>query len=293
MVKWLKDFLREYIPWTLVDQLIYTQTGRAFLATVAGATGTFVARALVEAAWLRNYLLIAFAVFLFIAVVLGVWEGLAAYKRSRERAPKSRYISGDVGFFDSMVNMESAHKAFLNVMDKIARTQNELAVRIKSCTADMETIKRSGRDVFPRMRKVAQRAAKSTNNAATDYEKHLPEMAGSVSFYFGGQLLLIGRTDPANAEQRAFLQNLKEIVGNLRKNTADSRTAQRDYLKALEGLRGFSQELNSALGRMAEKVINTIAVLDDVEGRCDAMITAIDSKLTAESSLRDTENNSS
>jgi len=279
MLKWLKDFLREYVPWTLVDQLIYTQTGRAFLASIAGAAGTFLARALVEAAWLRNYLLIAFAVFLFIAAVLGIWEGLIALRRFRERQPKSRYISGELGFFDRMVNMESAHKAFLNVMSRIVRTQNKLTARIKSHTAAMTKIQRSGRSVFSRMRKESQRAARSTDDAVREYEKNIPELAESISFYFEGQLAFIDRMDTANPEQRARLQKLREVTRNLRKSNAVNREAQEAYINALKVPRDFSQDLNSALDRMTEKILGSIRVLDDVETRCDAMLKAIDSKL--------------
>jgi|GEM_PF-1992237 len=284
MLKWLKDFLREYIPWTLVDQLFYTQTGRAFLASIAGAFVTFVARTLVAAAWLRVYLWIAFLVFLFIALVLGVWEGVAAFKRSRERQPKSRYISGELGFFDTMVNMESAHQAFMNVMDKIGRTQIELTARITRHAAAMEKIKQSGRNVFPRMRKEAQRAARSTNDAASEYERNLPELAESVSFYLDGQLAAINRMNPTSPEERTALQNLREIVANLRKINVTNRKAQEGYRKALKSSRGFSQDFNSALDRMDEKVVKIIGVVDDMEIRCNAIVTAIDSKLTGAAS---------
>jgi hypothetical protein len=278
---WFLQFLKDYLPWTGTDQFLDSIWGRRFLAVLGGAIVT-------GAGWLVSFFAhlpsgwtYGFLGAFVAATAIAVFIFFFSPSSPTQRQPKSRYISGATGFFDSMVNMESAHKAFLNVMSKIARTQNELTAQIKSCTAEMERIKQSGRNVFPRMRKAAQRAARYTNDAATEYEKNLPEMAESVSFYFDGQLMLIGRTDPTNTEQKAFLQKLREIVGNLRKNTADNRAAQRAYVKALETSRGFSQDLNSALDRMAEKVVNTIAVLDDVEGRCDAVIAAIDSKLTS------------
>ena len=112
-----------------------------------------------------------------------------------------------------MVNMESAHEAFMNVMSKIAQTQNELGTRIGRHSAAMEKIKQSGRNVFPRMRKEAQRAATSTNDAASEYVKNLPELAESVSFYFDGQLAAIDRMNLTNPEERTGLQNLREESG--------------------------------------------------------------------------------
>jgi hypothetical protein len=37
MWAWLKQFVKDYVPWTLVDLLIYTRTRRVFLLFLAGA----------------------------------------------------------------------------------------------------------------------------------------------------------------------------------------------------------------------------------------------------------------
>jgi len=281
---WFVGFLKEYLPWTGTDQFLDSAWGKRFLTFLGGAVVT-------GAGWTVSFLthlppaltyvfLGGFLTTVFIATLIFFFSPTSP----KQRMLKSRYISGELGFFDTMVNMESAHKAFLNVMDKITRTQIELTARIKKHGAAMEEIKRSGRTVFPRMRKEAQRAAKSTNDAATEYQKNLPELVESVSFYFDGQLAAIDRMNPTNPEERTGLQKLRETVANLRKINADNRKAQEGYRKALKIARGFSQDFNSALDRMDENVVKIIAVVDDMEIRCKAIITAIDSKLTGAAS---------
>ena len=152
---------------------------------------------------------------------------------ANEKTPKSRYISGELGFVDSMVNMEYAQKAFLEVLGKIARTQNDLTARIKKHTAAMDKVKRSGRNVFFRMRKEAQKAARSTTVAATEYDQHIPELAESVAFYFDGQILAIERADPTIPQAREQLMGLRQAVDDLRKNAVVSREAQKGYVVAL------------------------------------------------------------
>lgn len=282
--EWFVAFLKEYVPWTGTDQFLDSTWGRRFLTVLGGVVVT-------GASWIISFLANlpsgwkdgffgAFLTTIFIAILIFFFSPTSP----KQRVPKSRYISGELGFFDTMVNMESAHEAFMNVMSKIAQTQNELGTRIGRHSAAMEKIKQSGRNVFPRMRKEAQRAATSTNDAASEYEKNLPELAESVSFYFDGQLAAIDRMNLTNPEERTGLQNLREVVGNLRKSNAANREAQKGYRKALKSSRGFSQDFNSALDRMDENIVKIIGVVDDVETRCNAVITAIDSKLTGATS---------
>jgi len=274
---WCVEFLKEYLPWTGTDQFLDSAWGKRFLAFLGGAVVT-------GAGWMVSFLTHLPSALTYVFLGGFLTTALIAiliflFSPTSPKQKKSRYISGEIGFFDAMVNMESAHKAFMGVMSKISQTQVELNARIRGHTAAMGTIQQSGRNVFARMRKEAQRAARSTDAAATELEENLPELAESISFFFEGHLRLVGRANPADPGQREGLQTLKNAVASLRKSNAENRAAQTNFRKALEGPRGFSQDLNAAIDRMSEKIAKTISVLDDVETRCNAINTAIDSKL--------------
>ncbi|MGB8684013.1 MAG: hypothetical protein WCD12_14090 [Candidatus Binatus sp.] len=217
--------------------------------------------------------------------VVSVYSPTNEITSPKLQKPKSRspYISGELGFFDSMVNMEIAQRAFLKGMDRITQTHVGLTSRIKDHTAAMEKIKLSGRDVFAKMRKESLAAAQSTNDASNEFEEILPELAESASVYFEGQLQLVNRADAANPEQRTQLERLSGIVGNLRKSNAGARDSQTFYLNALAGSKGFSGELDAALVRMSDKVTEIIQISNNVETRCDAIIAAIKTKLAVAS----------
>jgi hypothetical protein len=277
---WFLAFLKDYLPWTGTDQFLDSAWGRRFLAFLGGAIVT-------GAGWLLSFFahlssgwtygfLGAFLATTAVAVLILLFSPASP----KQKQAKSRYISGELGFVDSMVNMEAAQKTFLKVLDKIARTQNDLTARIQKHTAAMEKIKRSGRNVFFRMRKEAQKAALSTTIAVSEYDEHIPELAESVSFYFDGQLLILDRTNPTNQQARDQLEALRQAIISLRKNTVVNRDAQKGYVAALNNNKGFSQDLNLALDQMIERVNRTTVVLDDVEARSSAMLTVINSKLT-------------
>jgi hypothetical protein len=88
MWKWLKNFLSEYLPWTSVDLLIYTHSGRAFVLACGGVVVTAILRLWGAEPW-RHDLLIAFAVCAVIAIASAALGMLF-----RERAkPKEAALS--------------------------------------------------------------------------------------------------------------------------------------------------------------------------------------------------------
>jgi hypothetical protein len=204
--EWFVAFLKEYLPWTGTDQFLDSTWGKRFLTVLGGVVVTgaswiisFVAN--VPSGW-KDGFFGAFVATISTAILIFFFSPTSP----RQRVPKSRYISGELGWIDKMVNMESAQKVFLNLLAKIAQTQGELTPRIKRHTAAIEKIKRSGRKVFSRMRKEAQKAARSTIDAASVYEEIIPELAESVSFYFDGQLLAVDRTNATNPQERGQLE---------------------------------------------------------------------------------------
>ena len=278
--QWLWAFIKDYVPWTGMDQFLDSTWGKGFLATlritaVTASLWLISHLAALSPAW-KGGLLGAFIATAVVAVAILFFSPTSP--KFRKPKPKSPYISGE-GFFDSMVNMQIAQKAFLKAMDRITQTHIGLTSKINNHTAAIEKIKRSGRDVFARMRRESLGAAQSTNDASNEFEKVLPELAESASVYFDGQLQLVSRADATNPGQRVQLEKLCEVVGNLRKTNAGARDSHTFYLNTLAGAKGFAGELDTAVVRMSEKVTETIQIANDVETRCDAIIAAIESKL--------------
>lgn len=271
--RWEND--KEWAGWTIRDE-VYGYVRKHFVPIAVGWLATLFGTVI---AAVRSYPTVAYCLGTA-TVTVTVIVLLALTGGRKPKQPKSRYISGEKGFFDFMVNLGTAQKTFVDTLGKIAQVHTELSARINNHTAAIEQIKsRSGPYMFSGMRRETSRAAKSTNDAAAKFEEYLPMLAESVRIYFESQMGFVNHIDPTNPTAKAQLLGLKEAVRSLRESNAESRESQKSYCRSLETGRGFSQDLNSALDRMIKAVLEIIAVMDDVEAHSDTVVGVIESKL--------------
>jgi hypothetical protein len=201
-------------------------------------------------------LLVILFVMLIIALGMVFYEVVKAGLQILEhRATSASWVSTEApGLLDYEADGLRANKRFTSELDRLTKDVERLGKRLKSHTAFMETINKSGRKVSPQLKqKRGNQAAKDIDRSAIYTEKRIAlfrALVGDIARNFQG---LVTAIEFETDEDRAAGQNLVQILARSQEATQGALvgvTSYRDSVKGVEQ-KNLSRTIRIASKRLA------------------------------------------
>lgn len=201
---------------------------------------------------------------------------------AQERLRQSLHASKEKGFLDFVIQRDEAGAQFHKAVSVLVGESNNLAKQAYSTKAKFDALAGVGRKPTPkRGRKIAAAMAKALHKSCGTLERKIADADGAVDLFMESHIgylqwqLSNAGVDPAGtATMRAEAANLVAIAQRVI-------TGQRDFKKTLDSLRGVSQELNTAINRLAAALDATISLMQKVEEIGHETMRIIDKASTA------------
>lgn len=232
-----------------------------------------------RAAWLYPYLYFALGFITASLALIGI-SAILFYIRGRRRRTveelkSARYISNEKGYLDYAVNFERALIECQNILREIGTeltksggTSGKIGARFVIAGTNVQRAKKVATNGAIALNKHAQKLERSH----LKFEEIMNLMVESAS----GQMQWAPTASQGNKEPLANARLATIAYIDLMRNSIESSLAYRDSLK---GVKGISQDVNSACNRLIHVTEEIASVMANAESNLKLLIGTIDNKL--------------
>jgi hypothetical protein len=179
---------------------------------------------------------------------------------------------------DHLINRTNAEPEFSIILTAIGIEIMKLGETSKAASKKIESTAGN----LNKRQKVTSDTAKQLNKHALVMERHLAKLEGINDILIESNKGYIEWVTPTTTEIAENLRAFRTVFLTLRDGAHDSKLSTQSYRERQLGLKGISQELNTAINRLASVTDGIVAEIQKSEDHYGELVEIIDKKLPPE-----------
>ena len=210
-----------------------------------------------------------------------------AWRKSRrlkalEQAKNLEFASQEKGYLDHKVNQARAQKEFNSTINAMGKVITRIGNINTEGTKQIERTKRifgQGETTDRRVHKIAGKTATKVTREAVKLEQHLTEYERIIDLWIESSTGFLTWYTPTTEQEQQELIIYRTALTGLLTATQGSVASMEGFLDSQNGIRGISQELNTAVNRLTNVTRGIIEVTLKAQRNWEGLINLIDEKL--------------